>query len=159
QQTTNVLLLVVGSACFCLSIPYFVFILFTALIGWGLILSTLTLSAAHVHFGFAMFAATMLALLIFSVRLHTHRRLEFLRPQEARQKTELQTSLAMAKAVEHLKDDLISTVSHELRTPLTSLLGFTELMLQRDFPHPKQRELLIIMHNEAIRLTNLINNF
>jgi len=63
------------------------------------------------------------------------------------------------KQAERLKDELVSTVSHELRTPLTSLRGFTELMLKRDYPLQRQRELLSIIHNESIRLTNLINDF
>lgn len=63
------------------------------------------------------------------------------------------------KEVERLKDDLVSTVSHELRTPLTSLRGFTELLLTRTFPVEKQRDMLIIMQREAVRLTNLINDF
>src|SRR3989449_4232860 len=63
------------------------------------------------------------------------------------------------KEVERLKDELISVVSHELRTPLTSLRGFAQLMLQRDFTPEKRREFLTILHNEAIRLTNLINDF
>lgn len=60
---------------------------------------------------------------------------------------------------ERLKDELVSIVSHELRTPLTSLRGFAELMLKRTFPVEKQREFLTVIHTEAVRLTNLINNF
>lgn len=63
------------------------------------------------------------------------------------------------KVVDRLKDELVSTVSHELRTPLSSLRGFTELMLERDFSREKQREFLTIMHDEAVRLTNMINAF
>ncbi len=67
--------------------------------------------------------------------------------------------ITQRKEVERLKDEFISTVSHELRTPLTSLRGFAWLMLNRDIPAEKQREFLTIIHNEAIRLTNLINDF
>jgi PAS domain S-box-containing protein len=63
------------------------------------------------------------------------------------------------KETEQLKDELVSTVSHELRTPLTSLRGFAELMLKREFPPDKQREFLTVIHSEALRLTNLINDF
>jgi signal transduction histidine kinase len=158
-QTTNILLLIVGVACFCLSVPGFVFVLATALVGWGLIMWSLPPSPDWLHFGFAVFAATVLALLIFYVRLRIHQRLERLRIQDTQQKSELEHALAAAQEVDRLKDDLISTVSHELRTPLTSLLGFTELMLERDFPQAQQRDLLSIMHRESLRLTNLINNF
>ncbi|NOT55478.1 MAG: PAS domain S-box protein [Deltaproteobacteria bacterium] len=67
--------------------------------------------------------------------------------------------ITQRKEVERLKNELISTVSHELRTPLTSLRGFTELLLQRDFPRPQQQHLLTVMLNESMRLTNLVNNF
>lgn len=63
------------------------------------------------------------------------------------------------KKIEQMKDELISTVSHELRTPLASLRGFAELMLQRDFSLEKQHELLTIVHNEAIRLSHLVDDF
>ena len=63
------------------------------------------------------------------------------------------------KEVERVKDELISTVSHELRTPLASLRGFAELMLKRNFTFEKQRELLDVIHSEAIRLTHLIDDF
>lgn len=63
------------------------------------------------------------------------------------------------KKIERLKDELVSTVSHELRTPLTSLRGFAELMLEREFPSEKQHEFLTVIHNESLRLTNLINDF
>ncbi len=33
------------------------------------------------------------------------------------------------KALDRLKDELVSTVSHELRTPLASIRGFVELLL------------------------------
>ncbi len=63
------------------------------------------------------------------------------------------------KALERLKDELVSTVSHELRTPLASLRGFAELMLTRDFSLEQQREFLTIILNESKRLADLINDF
>lgn len=159
HHTTNVLLTIVGIACVFLSPVYFVSILATACIGWSIIVWSFPLPSEAVHFAFAMLTATVLALVVFYVRLHLHQRLERLRLQDLQQKTELEQALIAAREVDRLKDDLIATVSHELRTPLTSLLGFTELMLQRDFPQAKQHELLTIMHNESLRLTNLINNF
>ncbi|NOT58290.1 MAG: response regulator [Deltaproteobacteria bacterium] len=63
------------------------------------------------------------------------------------------------KALERLKDELVSTVSHELRTPLASLRGFAELMLTRHFSLAQQREFLTIILNESKRLADLINDF
>ncbi|MFL0365828.1 sensor histidine kinase [Pseudobacillus sp. 179-B 2D1 NHS] len=61
--------------------------------------------------------------------------------------------------VDQLKSELVSTVSHELRTPLASILGFTELMLNRSLKEEKQRKYLTTIHQEAVRLTSLINDF
>ncbi|MGE0684361.1 MAG: sensor histidine kinase [Candidatus Binatia bacterium] len=72
---------------------------------------------------------------------------------------EAEQTKALVIERERLKDELVSIVSHELRTPLTSLRGFAELMLKRTFAPEKQHEFLSIIHTEAVRLTNLINNF
>jgi len=73
--------------------------------------------------------------------------------------TAVARDITQRKEVERLKNELIATVSHELRTPMTSLLGFAELMLNRDLTPEKQREFLTVIHNEALRLTDLINDF
>ena len=61
--------------------------------------------------------------------------------------------------VDRLKTELVSTVSHELRTPLSSVLGFTELLLSKEMDEKKQKRYLETIHKEALRLTNLINDF
>lgn len=71
----------------------------------------------------------------------------------------LQNEVEERRKAEALKDELVATVSHELRTPLASLLGFAELMLDRDFEADQRREFLEIIHSESVRLTQLINDF
>ncbi|MBS1829853.1 MAG: PAS domain S-box protein [Acidobacteria bacterium] len=71
----------------------------------------------------------------------------------------LQKEVEERRKAEALKDELVATVSHELRTPLSSLLGFAELMLDRNFDADEQRGFLEIIHNETLRLTQLINDF
>ena len=61
--------------------------------------------------------------------------------------------------IDRLKTELVSTVSHELRTPLSSVLGFTELLLSKEMDEKKQTRYLETIHKEALRLTNLINDF
>jgi signal transduction histidine kinase len=60
---------------------------------------------------------------------------------------------------EQHKRDLISMVSHELRTPLASVLGFTTLLLERDFPPDEQRRYLEIVDTQARRLAALAGDF
>lgn len=61
--------------------------------------------------------------------------------------------------VDKMKSELVSTVSHELRTPLSSVLGFTELLLNKQLKPEKQQRYLKTIYKEAKRLTNLINDF
>ena len=61
--------------------------------------------------------------------------------------------------VDQMKSELVSTVSHELRTPLSSVLGFTELLLTKELKPERQIKYIETIHKEAVRLTNLINDF
>lgn len=63
------------------------------------------------------------------------------------------------REVDKMKSELVSTVSHELRTPLSSVLGFTELLLNKQLKPEKQERYLKTIYKEAKRLTNLINDF
>ena len=55
--------------------------------------------------------------------------------------------------------DLIGMVSHELRTPLAAVLGFTALLLQRDFAPEERRRYLEIIDTQARRLARLAGDF
>ena len=61
--------------------------------------------------------------------------------------------------VDQMKSEFVSTVSHELRTPLASVLGFTELMLNKTLKEERQKKYLTTIYQEAQRLTSLINDF
>ncbi|MGB2874588.1 MAG: response regulator [Gaiellaceae bacterium] len=63
------------------------------------------------------------------------------------------------RAAEQLKSELVATVSHELRTPLASILGFAELLSQREVDAETRERYLATIHGEAKRLTNLVNDF
>jgi PAS domain S-box-containing protein len=61
--------------------------------------------------------------------------------------------------VDEMKTEFVSIVSHELRTPLASVLGFVEILLNRELPADKQRKYMETIYREATRLSNLINDF
>ncbi|MFB0535515.1 MAG: GAF domain-containing protein [Anaerolineae bacterium] len=63
------------------------------------------------------------------------------------------------REVQRLKDELINTVSHELRTPMTSVLGFSELLLNRQLSEERRQLCIQTIHKEAQRLSALINDF
>ncbi|MHA0856383.1 ATP-binding response regulator [Paenibacillus sp. CMAA1364] len=61
--------------------------------------------------------------------------------------------------VDRMKSEFVSTVSHELRTPLASILGFSELLIHRELKPERQRKYMSTIHQEAKRLTELVNDF
>jgi signal transduction histidine kinase len=80
------------------------------------------------------------------------RRLEVSHAELAQQNEELRES-------ERMKTELVSIVSHELRTPLASVLGFTALLLKREFDPPTRRHYLGIVDAQARRLAALLEDF
>ena len=60
---------------------------------------------------------------------------------------------------ERMKTELVNIVSHELRTPLASVLGFTALLLKREFDAPTRRHYLGIVDAQARRLAALLEDF
>ncbi|MFS2011508.1 ATP-binding protein [Azospirillum sp. CT11-132] len=64
-----------------------------------------------------------------------------------------------ARRSEQMRADFIANASHELRTPLSSLLGFIETLRgpARDDPEAQDR-FLAIMHDQASRMTRLVND-
>ncbi len=57
-----------------------------------------------------------------------------------------------------VKDDFISSVSHELRTPLTSIMGYADLLMDRDdLPADAVRQLSVVVRNSD-RLTRLVRD-
>ena len=79
-------------------------------------------------------------------------RLEVNRAELEQQNEELRES-------ERMKTELVSIVSHELRTPLASVLGFTALLLKREFDPPTRRHYLGIVDAQARRLAALLEDF
>lgn len=63
-----------------------------------------------------------------------------------------------ARATEERRRHHFATATHELRTPMSSVLGFSELLLKREFDPDTQRELLQIIHRESSRLVDLVNH-
>jgi signal transduction histidine kinase len=63
------------------------------------------------------------------------------------------------REAEQLKSELVATVSHELRTPLASIVGFAELLVDRDVNEETRERYAATIHGEAKRLTELINDF
>jgi signal transduction histidine kinase len=57
-----------------------------------------------------------------------------------------------------LQAELVASIAHDLRTPLTSVLGFTELLVKRDFEPAARERYLRIVNGEMRRFANLIDD-
>jgi len=56
------------------------------------------------------------------------------------------------------KDAFLSQISHELRTPMTSIRAFSEILMDEDAPAGLRTRYASIIHDEAIRLTRLLDD-
>jgi signal transduction histidine kinase len=68
------------------------------------------------------------------------------------------TDVTREREVDRLKSEFVSIVSHELRTPLTSILGYTELLLNREFGNDERRQFINTVYVEAGRLSQLVED-
>ncbi|WP_282272138.1 ATP-binding protein [Stenotrophomonas sp. PS02298] len=63
-----------------------------------------------------------------------------------------------AEGMARMKDEFLATLSHELRTPLTTVLGWSELLLQRmEADHPMRRGMEVIA-SSAMTQKNLMSD-
>jgi signal transduction histidine kinase len=77
--------------------------------------------------------------------------------EQSRREQEFQ--IEQLRESERLKSQLVSIVSHELRNPLTSILGYTSLLLNRDFERGQVTHSLEIIQQQGNRLNSLIDHF
>jgi PAS domain S-box-containing protein len=68
----------------------------------------------------------------------------------------LQEQLIMADRLASM-GELVSGVAHELNNPLTGVIGFSELLLEKNIPEDL-RENVVIIHHEAQRAAEVVKN-
>jgi signal transduction histidine kinase len=64
------------------------------------------------------------------------------------------------EAASRHKSEFLANMSHELRTPLNSVIGFSEVLLDRTFGelNAKQVQYLTVIHSSGRHLLSLIND-
>lgn len=101
-HTTSYLLLVIAAGVLLLSTRWLLSVIAMTGIGWGSLVWAAAPSPLWVHFGFALFVATALALAVHSIHIQTLRRLETLRVRETRlaERAELMRKIAASQEEE-----------------------------------------------------------
>ncbi len=90
--------------------------------------------------------------------------LEYSNRLEAKSAEQERTARALRDANDKLtalsiqKDAFLSQISHELRTPMTSIRSFSDILRDGDIPISDQKRYSGIIHDEAIRLTGLLDD-
>jgi signal transduction histidine kinase/CheY-like chemotaxis protein len=74
------------------------------------------------------------------------------------QAEELERQKEKAEESTQIKSQFLASMSHELRTPMNSILGLTELILEKASLEDKNRERLEVVLSSGKRLMNLIND-
>ncbi len=83
---------------------------------------------------------------------------------EAKSEELVRTARALGEVNEKLqelsvqKDAFLGQISHELRTPMTSIRAFSEILMEPDLPEAMRAQYAEIIHEEARRLTRLLDD-
>jgi signal transduction histidine kinase len=60
-------------------------------------------------------------------------------------------------AVDRMKSEFLAAAAHELRTPMVSVMGFIELLIERNFSDERRADMLGIIHRQSKLMVKMIN--
>ncbi|MCL1832213.1 MAG: ATP-binding protein [Oscillospiraceae bacterium] len=78
--------------------------------------------------------------------------------RDLREQKEMERSKEASEAASNAKSVFLATVSHEIRTPMNTILGITEIQLQKDTHTPEVEEVLNQICDAGNLLLNIIND-
>ncbi len=73
-------------------------------------------------------------------------------------KGELKKAKEKAEESDRLKSVFLANMSHEIRTPMNGIMGFAQMLQEKEFPRDKQKKFLDIIHSSTEHLLNIIND-
>jgi len=116
EQTTNLMLFVVGAGFFFLSHFWFILVLLVTCFGWALLVWELGPSPDWIHFAFGLLIAIVLSILIHIVRVKTIVRLEKLKLQDKMVKKELEDAQGRTLEREYYFRSLVENIPDYILT-------------------------------------------
>ncbi len=72
--------------------------------------------------------------------------------------TSLKIAKGMAEESDRLKSAFLMNLSHEVRTPLNGIMGFSQILQEREFSFDKRKEFLNIIYDKAGQLLQILND-
>ena len=72
--------------------------------------------------------------------------------------SEVQSIIDSERSTEYKKNELITNVAHDLRTPLTSIIGYLDIVSNRELSVEDQKKYIKIAFDKSKRLENLIED-
>lgn len=177
QQTTHLMLMLLGASVLLLSSRWLIGVTAATIAGWTAVVWATGPYESTVHYGTSLATTALLAGIIHvslrrSTRESERRRLSAEQLQralsraltsEAQARRELEeTNEALEDAVNdanelnEMQAAFLSDMSHEIRTPLTSIIGFAEVLSEEDTDNPERFADLIRQSSE--RLMETVNS-
>ncbi len=117
--------------------------------------------------GLIVFLSLVIVALSYHIRLRRKSERTLKKRNEQLQESRIQLSevnkhleIARDKAEEsdRLKSAFLANLSHEIRTPMNGIMGFADLLTEKEMDKEKQKEYLNIIRNSSKRLLSLIND-
>ena len=77
---------------------------------------------------------------------------------EEQYKQDLLEAKEKAEENDRLKSAFLANMSHEIRTPMNGIMGFSQMLQEKDFPKEKRDKFLNIIYTRTNHLLNIIND-
>jgi signal transduction histidine kinase/ActR/RegA family two-component response regulator len=153
QQTTNLVLVVIGSGIMILSKKWYSLIITITIISWFIIAIFFGFSEVWVHYAYYLLSGTVLSVILFFVQRRNIKKASRVQQERDKLKTEKERAIAANEA----KSRFLANISHEIRTPMNAIIGYSNF-LSESLEKEKEKEYIEHIKNAGKTLLELINH-